>query len=229
MAEETASTPPLSIPSAQSEVSQGRLAEQLQPRDDTTRYLALGGYIFFGLSALAFSTMFYFLFVHRIDINLLPGTAPHEIFVVFLSASLPQMLSLLSGLITALIGYALLRSAGTARREVIPRQDARLLYQLLLEKNDVALTNYIRLASLSGFVDFCTKLGIGGLPLATIGLTIFFAVLGLASSTSTGFFDLAKLTLGAFIGSYVQRQRTEFAAQEGTPGTSSQAGTQHTP
>src|SRR5262245_12198383 len=120
MAEETASTPPLSLPSTQSEVSQGRLAEQLQPRDDTTRYLALGGYIFFGLSALAFSTTFYFLFTRRIDINLLPGTAPNEIFLVFLSASLPQVLSLLSALITALIGYALLRSAGTSRREVHP-------------------------------------------------------------------------------------------------------------
>jgi hypothetical protein len=93
-----------------------------------------------------------------------------------------------------------------------------------LEKNDVALANYIKLASLSGFVGFCTKLGIEGLPFATIGLTIFFAVIGLAASPNAGFFDLAKLTLGAFIGSYVQRQRTEFGSQDKSPTPSGRAG-----
>jgi hypothetical protein len=39
--------------------------------------------------------------------------------------------------------------------------------------------------------------------LATIGLTIFFSLLSLKSPQ---FLDLAKLTLGAFIGSFVQKQ-----------------------
>src|SRR4051794_27472114 len=48
-----------------------------------------------------------------------------------------------------------------------------------------------------------TKLGLTGLPLATISLTIIFSLLATANPGT--FLDLAKLTLGAFIGSYVQR------------------------
>ena len=48
-------------------------------------------------------------------------------------------------------------------------------------------------------------LGLTGLPLATIGLTIFFALM-YAYSCDNPFMDLAKLTLGAFIGCFVQKQ-----------------------
>jgi hypothetical protein len=90
--------------------------------------------------------------------------APKMVLTMGSTSFLPQLISLVSGLITALVGYALLRSAGTARREIIPRQDATLLYQLLLEKNHVALSNYIKLASLSGFVGFCTSNRSRGCP-----------------------------------------------------------------
>jgi hypothetical protein len=46
-------------------------------------------------------------------------------------------------------------------------------------------------------------LGLTGLPLATIGLTLFFSLLAIQYPN---FMDLAKLTLGAFIGSFVQKQ-----------------------
>ena len=47
------------------------------------------------------------------------------------------------------------------------------------------------------------ELGLTGLPLATIGLTLFFSILAIRFPA---FMDLAKLTLGAFIGSFVQKQ-----------------------
>ena len=48
-----------------------------------------------------------------------------------------------------------------------------------------------------------TKVGLTGLPLATIILTIMLAILGIFNPQ---FFDLAQLTLGAFLGSYVQKR-----------------------
>jgi hypothetical protein len=49
-----------------------------------------------------------------------------------------------------------------------------------------------------------TKLGLTGLPLTTVVLTLIFSFM--AAAGAEGFMDLAKLTLGAFIGSFVQRQ-----------------------
>jgi hypothetical protein len=74
--------------------------------------------------------------------------------------------------------------------------------QVVAGKED-AITQYVRLRSLTGFTGLFTKLGLTGLPLATIGLTIFFSLLFFANEN---FLDLAKLTLGAFIGSFVQKQ-----------------------
>ena len=75
----------------------------------------------------------------------------------------------------------------------------------------------MRLSSLSGFTGTFTKLGLTGLPLATVALTLIFAALALLPVGLEGqksFFDLTKLTLGAFIGSFVQRQ----VEQRRTPG-----------
>lgn len=70
-----------------------------------------------------------------------------------------------------------------------------------------------RLSSLGGATGTATKLGLTGLPLATVGLTIFFSVVALFDSRADGgFMDLAKLTLGAFIGSFVQRAVSTQAA-----------------
>jgi hypothetical protein len=61
----------------------------------------------------------------------------------------------------------------------------------------------------SSFVGFCSRLGIGGLQLSTIILSLFFALLGLLAlpAHASGFFDLSKLALGAFIGSYIHQNR----------------------
>jgi hypothetical protein len=122
------------------------------------------------------------------------------------------------GLATAGLGYGLLRAAGTTSREILPKQDYALLSKFLIDGNTDAITNYIRLGSLSGWIGAFTKLGISGLPLATIALTVFFTAVGLLIPTQTTLFDLAKLTLGAFIGSNVQRQSSDIARKVAAPG-----------
>jgi amino acid transporter len=107
------------------------------------------------------------------------------------------------------MGYLLLRTAGAATRRVIPWEDYEILKALLYHNNQPGIDSYIRLSSLTGFIGVFTKIGLSGLPLATIGLTIIFAILGLFSGTHKELFDFAKLTLGAFIGSYVQRSALE--------------------
>jgi hypothetical protein len=76
-------------------------------------------------------------------------------------------------------------------------------------------------------------LGLSGLPLLTVSLTLFFSILAstiwfiglyvhtpgttpgtdISHDISAALIDLAKLTLGAFIGSFVQRNVSERAAE----------------
>jgi hypothetical protein len=77
------------------------------------------------------------------------------------------------------------------------------LKEKVLAGDELAITQYVHLRSLTGFTGAFTKLGLQGLPLATIGLTIFFALMYLRDPQ---YLELAKLTLGAFIGSFVQKQ-----------------------
>jgi hypothetical protein len=75
------------------------------------------------------------------------------------------------------------------------------------DANELGVRLYLDLTNTKGLTGNFTKLGISGLPLATIFLTCFFSILGLSDGANrTTFLDLAKLTLGAFIGSFVQRQ-----------------------
>jgi hypothetical protein len=127
----------------------------------------------------------------------------------YLRQFLAPLIILVSMALAAGIGYFLLRAAGTAGRQVIPSQDYELLSDILKSEPDKAVDHYVRLSSLTGLTGLFTKIGLSGLPLATIGLTIVFTVLAMlvgGNGMGASFFDLAKLTLGAFLGSYVQRQ-----------------------
>jgi hypothetical protein len=111
--------------------------------------------------------------------------------------------TLIAAIICTIVGIQLLRSSGAISSPVIAAQDYPILAPAVREGNDQAITQWIRLNSLSGVTGTFTKIGLTGLPLATIGLTI---LLGLGGLVNPQFFDLAKLTLGAFLGSFVQRQ-----------------------
>lgn len=134
-----------------------------------------------------------------------PETKQTEI-MYYVGGYFTALILFISGLSCAVFGYGLLSAAGAAAKEVIPRSDYALLSALIVDEKEKAIDLYVILNSLSGATGFFTKIGITGLPLATIALSIIFTILGLIQGSGTKLFDLASLTLGAFLGSYVQRQ-----------------------
>jgi hypothetical protein len=108
------------------------------------------------------------------------------------------------------VGARIIISATAIRRDVIPPQDRELLEPLIKDHNKESIEQYVILSSLAGATGTATRLGLTGLPLITVALTLIFAALELCKPGG-GFMDLAKLTLGAFIGSFVQRSATTQA------------------
>jgi hypothetical protein len=126
------------------------------------------------------------------------------------------IVALLIALISVVTGARAMLKDGSTPRVVIPQEDRKLLEDLIREGNEKGIDQYVRLSSLSGTTGTATKLGLTGLPLATVGLTIFFSIVAIVGVD--GFLDLAKLTLGAFIGSFVQRNVTGERIAAASPG-----------
>ena len=110
-------------------------------------------------------------------------------------------------------GTRVILSGLSSPNVVLPPQDRKLLEDLIRDGNEKGIDQYVRLSSLSGTTGAATKLGLTGLPLATAGLTIFFSALAILGIN--GFLDLTKLTLGAFIGSFVQRNLSDEGRASG--------------
>lgn len=135
-----------------------------------------------------------------------PTTTP---FILMLALYLPHGLLFITTIVSGYIGYKLVVASGANPESPIPPNNYALLAPLIRDGKSDAIDQYVRLSSLRGFTGTFTKLGLTGLPLATIGLTLFFAMLALLpldTESQRSFFDLTKLTLGAFIGSFVQKQ-----------------------
>jgi len=128
----------------------------------------------------------------------------------------------LIGVVTATLGKRLLTSVRLADARTIPYEDLPLVRQAVIDGKPEPIDQYVRLRSLSGMSGNFTKLGITGLPLTTVLLTLIFSFVSLMPTPrADSFLDLAKLTLGAFIGSFVQRQveqRRQEGAQPGAGG-----------
>jgi hypothetical protein len=142
------------------------------------------------------------------------GTSP---FILFLALYLPHFLLFITTIASGYIGYKLIVASGASPENPIPHGNYALLAPLIQEGKSESIDQYVRLCSLSGFTGTFTKLGLTGLPLTTVALTLIFAALALLPvepESQKSFFDLTKLTLGAFIGSFVQRQ----VEQRRTPG-----------
>lgn len=141
------------------------------------------------------------------------------LFEYYAAILMPSAVLFVAALTLAFFGTRLLSSASNAGRQVIPDTNKELIEGMLKERNDEGISGYIRLASLTGVTGTFTKLGITGMPLATISLTVLFVFLALAypttvdEKTHTALLDLTKLTLGAFIGSFVQRQSADAQKQ----------------
>ncbi|MER8543835.1 hypothetical protein NKI54_29080 [Mesorhizobium sp. M0663] len=114
-------------------------------------------------------------------------------------------------LILLFVGVRIVNSSSATQKDVIPDKDRKLLEALISDSNEKAIDQYVRLSSLTGGTGLATKLGLTGLPLLTVALTLIFCSLELYKP-GTGFMDLTKLTLGAFIGSFVQRVATSQSA-----------------
>ncbi|MEL7093321.1 MAG: hypothetical protein AAFN94_16455, partial [Pseudomonadota bacterium] len=122
---------------------------------------------------------------------------------------------LVTSLVAILMGIWVVSRAVSVGAEVIPTKDRKLLTELIKKPNEGGVNQYIRIASLSGRSGLFTKLGFTGLPLATAGLGVLLVFLSLgmeltgADESPAQLMDLAKLVLGAFIGSFVQRKVTQ--------------------
>lgn len=133
----------------------------------------------------------------------LPINENDTAFARFLIPNAPYLLLSVVSAFAAYIGYRLTVAAGETRNPVIPPEDYALLSPLVRDGKSESIDQYVRLSSLTKFTGTFTQLGLSGLPLATIFVTLFFSFMTIFSDE--GFLDLTKLTLGAFIGSFVQR------------------------
>ena len=163
------------------------------------------GFCLFLAAAVAFGYGIYFLI--RVDP---PDRALAEVSFIrdVITPHFHIVMIVTIGLICALFGLRLLSKAGALTSQVIRPEDRALLVPLISAGNKEAIGEYIRLASLSGFSGTFTKLGFTGLPLVTVALTLILLAMALLineEEMQKGVFDMAKLMLGAFIGSFVQR------------------------
>jgi hypothetical protein len=145
------------------------------------------------------------------------GTADTSPLVGLLALYFPHDLPFITTIASGYIGYKLVVASGASPENPIPPNNYSLLAPLIQEGKSESIDQYVRLSSLSGFTGTFTKLGLTGLPLTTVALTLIFAALALlpvGPESQKNFFDLTKLTRGAFIGSFVQRE----VEQRRTPG-----------
>jgi hypothetical protein len=173
---------------------------------------------FVALLVLIFSPMIFHLLTGKpTNINFDFGTSSAGPLMALTALYFPHLLLFITTIVSGYIGYKLVVAAGASPENPIPPNDYALLAPLIQEGKAESIDQYVRLSSLSGFTGTFTKLGLTGLPLTTVALTLIFAMLALLPIGAEGqksFFDLTKLTLGAFIGSFVQRQ----VEQRRTPG-----------
>ncbi len=119
------------------------------------------------------------------------------------------VLGIISAFFLTFVGMRLIGKAGKGIQTIIPPDDRSILEPLIKEGKKEGIDQYIRLSSLlGGFTGTFQKIGFTGLPLATATITLIFSVLSFFEPGPIGdseFLELAKLTLGAFIGSFVQK------------------------
>lgn len=125
---------------------------------------------------------------------------------------------LLIAVVAATLGKRLLTTARMADARTIPHEDLPLVSQAVIDGKAEPIDQYVRLRSLSGISGNFTKLGVTGLPLTTVFLTLVFSFIALLPlDASSQFLDLAKLTLGAFIGSFVQGRVEQRKQRDADP------------
>jgi hypothetical protein len=173
------------------------------PRISGSRGLTIGGLVLVYLAVAAFAGVgFYLWAVHN-------GIAPQASDKPSIYDYIPELLGCSVGVFAALLGVKLIRAGGVSASDPLPVVNPKewAVLSAAVNNRDDPVGEYIRLSSLTGATGFFRKLDLAGLPLATIALTIFFAFLEVFFPDRK-FIELTQLTLGAFIGSFVQKQVT---------------------
>lgn len=159
-----------------------------------------------------------FCLVYAVWIVVANGTDPAELnnhitngaspLIAFFLANSAAMVLILSGICAGLLGTNLMGKSVSVTAQTIGERDRRLLEPLITGANEEAISQYVRISSLTGLTGFFTKLGFTGLPLATAGLGVLLIFLAIFQdgTIASDLMDLAKLVIGAFIGSFVQRK-----------------------
>jgi hypothetical protein len=174
-----------------------------------TRSITWAGLMIIYVSVAAFFATGYLLYVSKnyLAFSAVAGGRAHAGDILSLYA--PEFILSGIGIFAALLGVKLVRAGGLSPSDPLPvvnPTEWRILAAAIMDNKEDPIGQYIRLSSLTGATGLFTKLGLSGLPLATIGLTIFFAVISMIAPRDLHFYELTQLTLGAFIGSFVQKQ-----------------------
>src|ERR1051325_12090360 len=168
--------------------------QQIQTPSTTPYYIEKNvfsiGRLVLGLSALSFISLLILIAVQligpaitRTNFDLAPlwlqKRTDGNFGELFLASYAIHIALLLVTLVTGFMGYRLVAASGAETTTVIPSQDRKLLSPLVADGKGDSIDHYVRLSSLSGFTGTFTKLGLTGLPLATIFMTLFFTCLTL--------------------------------------------------
>ena len=182
------------------------------------RVITLGGYGLIMTSVLCFGAIAYIKLRASIyGVKVLQ----FESWIDLVQSETTTISLIIIAIVAASLGKSLVTTVRLAGARTIPYEDLPLIQQAVIDGKSEPVDQYVRLRSLSGMSGTFTKLGITGLPLTTVLLTLIFSFIALLPiEQAASFLDLAKLTLGAFIGSFVQRQ-VEQRRQESSqaPGT----------
>ncbi|WP_205803936.1 hypothetical protein [Burkholderia sp. Ac-20365] len=189
----------------------------MQPNDDPSyskggtaghsygdRLLATCGYLLIIASVLCFGVIAWLKLHESLGTT---GSKRYEDMLDLLQHESGTISLLIIAVVAASLGKGLLITVHMADARTIPYEDLELVEQAVKDGKPEPIDQYVRLRSLTGMSGTFTKLGITGLPLTTVALTLIFSFMSLLPiARAESFLDLAKLTLGAFIGSFVQRQ-----------------------
>jgi hypothetical protein len=184
------------------------------------RALIYSGFVFCSASAGAIMYGIYLIFTTGEARRMFVGK--DVTFTGLIASNIDIFTIVLFCVVAAIVGLSFFKYAGRSTNYVIRPEDREELWPLIKTPNVQSVDQYIRLASLSGFSGAFTKVGFTGLPLATVALTLIFVLLSLFYD-KTDLMELAKLTLGAFIGSFVQRQVEQGERQVPGSGGSSES------
>lgn len=184
------------------------LGDDSAPSDKAAqKFLAASGYFLMGAAIVSF----FAIIVLKVREAFFPAAAGFRFdsWLNVLSHEIGAVALLLVAIIAATLGKRMLTTVQLAGARTIPADDLPLVRDAVMAGKAEPIDQYVRLRALTGVAGAFTKLGVTGLPLTTVVLTLLFAAVSLAPidpQQATSFMDLAKLTLGAFIGSFVQRQ-----------------------